>query len=102
MSNVVFSIQRGVIICHNFERKLASGYRLKDGTLLKGEKPEKRVGFDSLDIITLTEDAQEAIKYSKAEVSRMYDIMQVAGAAQSDVEFWVNNPEFGSPKSRIV
>lgn len=102
MSNIVFSIQRGVIICHKYTKKLVSGYRLEDGTLLKGEQVKNNVGFEPLDVITLTENAEEAMKFAKAEISRMHDIIQVARAAKDDVETWASEPEYDPPKSRII
>lgn len=102
MSNVVFSIQRGVITCHKYTKKLASGYRLEDGTLLKGEQVKHNVGFEPLDVITLTENAEEAMRFAKAEISRMHDIIQVATAARYDVETWASEPDYDPPASRIV
>lgn len=103
--NIVFSIQKGIITCHKFTKKLKNGYRLDNGEILKGEKPTNRKWLEPLDVVTITESRDEALAFSKQEVDRMHDLIQVARGSIYDVEDWVklrDGCEDSPPKTRIL
>jgi hypothetical protein len=99
---ILYNVRNGVISVDSVLRETRCGWRTKIGGFYNKSKMGK---FVRLEETFFTTDYKEAIEWQKRTLSLLSDILQVAQASKSDIDFWLehlDSDELNMPDSRYV